>query len=423
MFPVLVRVAVTACCLVFSGPIWSAESSEGALTLRLAVDRALQQQPALAGFVFELRAQEAHVAEAGLKPPLQGEVLVEDALGSGARSGLSTAQTTLSLSRLIELGGKRDGRIAVAEATRDRLRTEQAARQLDVLAEVTRRFLGVLNWQARSDVAAEGVVIATRALDAVQRRVAAARAPEVEALRAEVSLIEAELGVEDAEHELETARHFLAAAMGETDSRFDRAAGTLLELPPATPLATLLGRLERSPDFLRFADEGRLRDAELRLVEMRRRPDIRGTIGARRYEQGDDFALIAGVTVPFSSARRAEAQIDAARAQRERLGTERQTAFLKAQARLFDQYQALEHARHESRLLREEIIPRLEKALGQTEYAYQQGRYSFLEWTTAQRNLLDARRRQIDVATDFHILLTEIERLTGEGLDTTGEPR
>ncbi|MEY4933078.1 MAG: hypothetical protein RLZZ403_1398, partial [Pseudomonadota bacterium] len=139
MFPVLVRVVVAACCLVVSGPLWSAESREGALTLRLALDRALKQQPALAGFVFELRAQEAHIAEARLKPPFQGEVLVEDALGSGARSGLSAAQTTLSLSRLIELGGKRDGRIAVAEATRSGLRTEQAARQLDVLAEVTRR--------------------------------------------------------------------------------------------------------------------------------------------------------------------------------------------------------------------------------------------------------------------------------------------
>ena len=423
MFPVFVRVVVTACCLCFTGPIWSAEAPEAVLTLRMALDRALQQQPALAGFAFELRTQDAHIAEAGLRPPLQGELLIEDALGSGARSGLSAAQTTLSLSRLIELGGKRDGRIAVAAATRSRLRTEQAARQLDVLAEVTRRFLGVLNWQARSDIAAEGVAIATRTLDAVRRRVEAARAPQAEILRAEVNRVQAELGVEDAEHELETARRFLAAAMGEADSRFSRAAGTLLDLPPATPFETLLARLEQSPDFLLFADEGRLRDAELRLAEIRRRPDIRGIIGARRYEQGDDVALIAGITVPFNSARRAAAQIDAARAQRERLGTERQAAFLKAQARLFDQYQALEHARHESRLLREEILPRLEKALAQTEYAYQQGRYSFLEWTTAQRDLLDARRRQIDVATDFHTLRTEIERLTGEGLDTSGESR
>ena len=144
MFLVFLRVAFAAACLSFTGPIWSAEAPEGAL-----------------------------------KPPFQGELLIEDALGSGSHSGLSAAQTTLSLSRLIELGGKCEGRIAVAEAGRSRLRTEQAARQLDVLAEVSRRFLGVLNWQARSDIAAEGVAIAARTLDAAQRRVEAARAPEV----------------------------------------------------------------------------------------------------------------------------------------------------------------------------------------------------------------------------------------------------
>jgi len=388
--------------------------------LRAAIDRARANQPALAGFLFDLTVQEARVSEAGLRAPLQGEVLVEDAFGTGDRRALSAAQTTLSLSHVVELGGKRESRLALAGVAGEQLRTAQSALQLDVMAEVARRFLVVLNWQARSVVADDGVAIAQRTRDAVTQRVNAARAPAAEAIRAEVNLVEAELDVEDAEHELETARRFLAAAMGDAEVTFGRAAGSLTDLPPAIPLPTLLAKLERSPDFLHFADEARRRDAELRLAETRRRPDIRAMVGVRRYEQGDDVALIGGVTIPFSSASRAQAQIDIARAQRGRLDSERAAAFLKAQALLFDQYQALEHARHEFGLVRDQIIPRLEMALSQTEYAYQQGRYSYLEWTSAQQALLEARLRLVNVATDFHTFRTEIERLTGESLDLSG---
>ncbi len=412
--------ALGACCLVLAFSARSAESDPPPLTLRASIDRARVNQPALAGFLFDLRAQEARLSEAGLDPPLQGEILLEDAFGTGARSGMSAAQTTLSLSHVIELGSKRESRMALAEATRDYLSTAQAARQLDVVAEVARRFFVVLNWQARSDIADDGVAIAQRTRDAVAQRVAAARAPAAEAIRAEVNLVEAELDVEDAEHELATARRFLAAAMGDTEASFGRAAGSLLDLTPATPFPVLLAKLEHSPGFLQFADEGRRRDAELRLAETRGRPDIRATVGVRQYQQGDDVAFVGGVTIPFYSAGRAQAQIDVARAQRSRLDSERAAAFLKAQALLFDQYQALEHARHEFGLVRNEIIPRLEKALTQTEYAYQQGRYSYLEWTSAQQALLDARRRLIDVATDFHTFRTEMERLTGESLDLSG---
>ena len=51
--------AVCACCL-FAFPVYSAEPEGPALTLRAAIDRARANQPALAGFLFDLTVQEAH---------------------------------------------------------------------------------------------------------------------------------------------------------------------------------------------------------------------------------------------------------------------------------------------------------------------------------------------------------------------------
>ena len=70
---------------------------------------------------------------------------------------------------------------------------------------------------------------------------------------------------------------------------------------------------------------------------------------------------------------------------------------------------------------REELLPRLETALEQARYAYERGRFSHLEWTMAQRQLLEGKLRLLESAGRFHLLRIEIERLTGTGLEPAGE--
>jgi cobalt-zinc-cadmium efflux system outer membrane protein len=418
----LMSVLTGICVATYASPVL-AQSPGGPLRLPGAIERALAQHPELKSFVFSVRAQEARVAGAALRPPTQAEVLIEDAAGTGERRGFTSAQTTLSLSHVIELGDKREARIAAAEAFRTELQTSHAARQLDVTAEVARRFIDTLREQEIMTIAAEAVRVAERTQAAVAQRVQAGRSPAAESARAEVRVARVKLELEDTEHELDASRRYLAAAMGEREVRFGRTEGALSEFAPVLPLEDLLKRIESSPDFVRFADEARIRDAELRLAEVRRIPDIRAQLGVRRYENGDDAALVAGFSVPLFMGRRAQSDIDVARADRARTDTERETLFLKIQAQLYAQYRELEHAQFEARLLREELIPRIETALEKTEYAYRRGRYSYLEWTDAQRELLEARARLIDVSANFHTLRVEIERLTGQSLDATGALR
>jgi cobalt-zinc-cadmium efflux system outer membrane protein len=415
------RAALAACGLYLLSAV-SVQAAAPAvdLTLADALRQALAKRPELAAFAFETRARSAKVASASLRPAPQVEVLVEDAPGTGARSGFDAAQTSLLLSQVIELGGKLDARVATARASETALANERAMAQLDVVAEVGRRFIEVLRGQARHDLAQEAVQIAERTLASVEQRVNAARAPDAEGARAQVALLDAKLALEDTEHELEIARRFLAAAMGERDAGFGRATGDLSQQQPVADLDALLARLEQSPDLLRFADESRLRESEVRLAELQRRSDVRATLGVRRFEQGNDFALVAGVTVPLFAARRAQPQIEAARARAEKIPAERQTAFLHLQAELYSLYLQLGHERELSATLRQQLMPRLQQALDLTTYAYDRGRYSFLEWSTAQRDLLEGRRRLIESNANFHLLRIEIERLTASSVDASG---
>ncbi len=157
------------------------------------------------------------------------------------------------------------------------------------------------------------------------------------------------------------------------------------------------------------------------LAEVRRRPDLRLTLGVRRYEQTDDYSMVAGVTMPLFGSRQSLPREQQARAQRGLVDLELASHRLAVEGQLHSLYLELEHARHLTDTLRTELIPALEKALADSTYAWERGRYSHLEWSMAQRDLLAARMRVVDAAADFHVLRTEIERLTAEDISASGE--
>ena len=66
--------------------------------------------------------------------------------------------------------------------------------------------------------------------------------------------------------------------------------------------------------------------------------------------------------------------------------------------------------------MRASVLPEMEAALEATRVAFEQGRYSFLEWVDAQRALIDVERALIEASASAHLYLAEIERLTGEPL-------
>jgi len=120
--------------------------------------------------------------------------------------------------------------------------------------------------------------------------------------------------------------------------------------------------------------------------------------------------------VPLFSGRRAESFVAEARANRERVDAERRSAEVKAQAMLYELHQQLTRAVLEARTLKDDIEPRSAEALEETEYAYERGRYSYLELVDAQREYLAVQAALIEAAANAHTLRAEIERLTNAPL-------
>jgi cobalt-zinc-cadmium efflux system outer membrane protein len=383
------------------------------LTLHEAVRRTLENSPELAQLAPRLRAQAAKIDAAALRPAPELGLQLENILGSGRSRGLDGVEATLALSQVIELGDRRQRRTELAQRSDETLRMQARIERLDVLAEVGRRFIHVAADEKQLALTSTATQLAERTVAEVERRVASARAPALELHRARIARSRAGVEQEHAEHELLTSRRKLAAMWGARSADFGAVHAELFALPVVEDDQDLIVRLASSPDFLRYATEARQRDAEIRLAEARQRAPLNVTVGLRRLEQTGDTAAVTGLSMPLFAARQAAPAIAEARAHRDQLDAAATAAQVRAEASLFELVQELRHAITEAEVLRDEVLPQMLAALEATDTAWQQGRYSYLEWTEAQRERIDIERALIRAAANAHLFRIEIERLTG----------
>ncbi len=148
------------------------------LTLDAAFSRTLEKHPELARFNHLREAARAAADAEGRGPPMRLEFELENAPRSDQDSSFDTAEATLSLASVFELGDKREARVAVGDAQFSALVVREEQRRADLLAEVARRYLDFVATQLMADLVAVEVAQREGVVEAAGRRVLAGAAPE-----------------------------------------------------------------------------------------------------------------------------------------------------------------------------------------------------------------------------------------------------
>src|SRR5690606_5945720 len=107
--------------------------------------------------------------------------------------GTDSAELSVSLSSVLELGSKRAARVDVATSRYALAEAQRDARALDLVGEVTRRFVTLLALQEKLAVAGDATALAQRSVELVKQRTRRGGSPEAELLRAEAALAQAQL--------------------------------------------------------------------------------------------------------------------------------------------------------------------------------------------------------------------------------------
>lgn len=391
-------------------------SSHRILSLQQAIEMTLAENPQLHQFKVKKEGLVGRRESEELRPIVNMVIDVENFAGSGELNGARAAETTVALSSVIEFGGKRRARISAADAQLQLLDSHRQAFTLDILGELTSTFIQVLEVQERITLAKEAHDLSRITLSAVKNRSEQGAAPEYEVKRAAAALRQAQLYLEAQQHQQQRLLIKLAAYWGETSPNWKRVDGDLYAFGEVSDYVTLYDRVKASPTITVFANEARLKKAEVSLAKSQSVTDLGWQVGVRRFEDSGDTGFTAGVSVPLFSGKRNRGAVKSALAAENDVEYARQTALLKLHVQLFEAYSQRQQHVAAVAAFRSTILPDLNLALTAIQRAYERGRYSYQEWTAAQKELLDAKRALIDNATAASLNQAVIEQLIGEPL-------
>lgn len=392
---------------------------DGPITLRDALGLALVQSPELAVFAWELRAREARMLQAGQLPNPVIATAVQDI---GGRTGFSGAddpiqsQTTIELSQLIELGGKRAARQRMAALDRDLAAWDFEAARMDVLTRVTGAYVDVLASQQLVALSQETTGLVEQMQKTVGLRVEAGVVSPIEQTKADVALAAARIESDRARRLLEADRRRLAAHWGSPSPKFHSAAGDLTRVGPVPTFDAMQHRLASNPDVARWATEVVQREAALAVERSRRVPDVSVSGGYRRYTEIDSTAFVVGASIELPLFNRNRGGIREAGDRLRKAREQQRAAEVRVAVMLAEAYRALASAGDEVSALASNVLPGARSVFEAVSEGYRLGKFGYLDVLDAQRTLVTAGGQYLRALADHHKAAAGVERLVGEPL-------
>ncbi|VAW96920.1 hypothetical protein MNBD_GAMMA21-2933 [hydrothermal vent metagenome] len=408
---------------VLLGPLQAEPGqTESVISLDQALIRVLESNPELQGASYKSQAAVARIRAAQQSPAMSVNIGLENFAGSGRLNGSQSLESTLSLSKIFELGSKSERRGEVASQQSFLLESKQDARRLDILATTAKHFIHASTNQAELQLSHDKLKLLQRSYKVVEKRVKAGRSPVAERRRVAIAIARAEIELEHAEHKLKTSKLRLATMWGSYRVNFSAVTGDLYALQAIEPFTQFEQWLDRNPDLVQFATEQRLAQARINLAQSKASADVEFTAGVRHFNTNNDGAFVMEARIPFGLSSRAAPLIEEQQQLSQQVAYRFEQQKLSLYSSLYEIYQELTHSYQAVALFRSRILPEARKALKEYEKGYAAGRYSFLQLIDAQQTLLDARLEVVTNAANYHRYRIEIDRLTGARLQTGVKP-
>lgn len=306
---IVARCVVAATAATLAGPVWA----EPAPTYFELLSQVAQTPDGLEAQA-NLDAAEARYQQARVRPnPVLG-IEVENLYGSGPYSGLSQADTTLSLSQDLELWGRRSARMATAHAEAGAMGHQRELALVETAGQLALAYAEAEAAQRLADLAEQALTLTVADARAALVLVEQGREPLLRGIQGEAEAASARASLDEAVAERDAAYARLTA-LTMIPTPVTRIDDSLLDMGPIMGPAMDLDSGQDSPS-VRLAEAER-QAAESRIDDQRvqSRPDINASIGIRRMEAEDATALTLGISMPLPLFDRNRGNIQAAQAE------------------------------------------------------------------------------------------------------------
>ena len=388
-----------------------ADTSLATISLDEATALALQANPNIAVALSEREVESGQALQAATRPNPTLSAQVED-LRSRYRN------STLQISQQLETAGKRDKRIAAADANLAIADADIRIAQAEINARVYAVFYQVLAAQQTQALATELLQIATTSKETTAKRVLAGKVSPVEETKAKVAEAGLKIELAMANQQLAAAKKRLTSLWSKGLATAETTAFTVVgELDKFTTLpalSELAAQLPNSPRLKKASLAIAQKQALSEIEKSKQTPDVILSLGARRNEElGGITQAIIGLSIPIPLFDKNQGNWQSAKAREtqsldEKTALENQLNTALAEAYLRRQVQVAAAGTYS-----QEILLGAQSAYETARKGFEFGKFSFLEVLDAQRTLFQAKTQYIQTLALAHQAEADIHSLLG----------
>jgi cobalt-zinc-cadmium efflux system outer membrane protein len=386
------------------------------LTLEQAVSKTLATNPGLRAGALDVAISAGARRQAGLFPNPEMSYVRE-----GTQRGTRTQ--TIQLSQPIELGGKRNARVKLADSEQQLAVGNLDVARTDLRADVTTAYFDALAAQERVQLAQASFDVASKAAGAASKRVAAGRVSPVEEDRAGVVLASSRVESTQAQGELSVALRRLAAYWGETSPVSGPLVIPELDLAPSPAFEKLERGLANSPRLRQARLQVTREEAQVDVDRSQRIPDLTVIVGNKKDDEIGRSQTVVGVAVPLPLFNRNQGALQASLARAEKARVQVDAERLRLHQDLASAYQRAQLTREQVRSMRDDILPAAQRVFDSTVTGFEAGKFGFLEVLDAQRTLLQIRTQYIQALYDRYRAVADLGRYVDTGAGATQDNR
>lgn len=409
-------------CAAVATPL---KAEENVLTLRNVIAIAREHNGELKALREEAGIGEAGKIKAGLfpNPVLELEGATGELTGSESEERLS-----VGISQEFVIGGKREKRLAVAdaEATRFQSRIKDAERVL--LLELKSGFHDLLLAERRLDLAHKAAEFNSQLLQIARERFAAGDIAELDVNLARVETARSEGRRIEMEHELVPLRQRLLSLMGTSDLENLRITDTADSRNRAVDLAELKAlALKNRPDLQALTAESSKGEAELNLALAERLPNITAGLAYSRErsvtsfngldDRSTEHLIGLNLSVPLPLFDRNQAALQEARVRKNSSVTRETYARQNIEREVAAAHGRLASADRSLNIYASEIIPQLTENLKVVQEAYRLGEVGILAVIEEQTKFIDVNEEYLSAHYSRNSALAKLEAAVGMELN------
>ncbi len=387
------------------------------LTLEHIIIKVLKKNMDLSVFKWDIRSKDGDIIQSALLPNPEIEFEIENFAGTGETRFFRHFETALTVGQKILLGGKRRKRIKTAELDRKISIREYNRKLSELLSEIRKRFITTLLIQKKLVLREEMVGLSRKFIKRISVRVKAGRTSPAELSRARVSLMRNQLALKRLQMEMFSAKQQLATLWGATEADFNLVNGHANITSFFTKLQSFKNRLPENPLLKSIASEIDFRRSVLNLEQANKIPDATISGGLRRFNENGDVSLSMSLSIPIPLKRTNVGAIKSAGYLLKKTQSRYHAAEIKLKNEIIETYKMLKSTYNNASILNKKILPEAEKTLKTILNGYDQGKFGYLEVFDAYRTHLEVKEECFENGTKYMLLLIELERLTGKGLE------